>query len=77
MALGSQAYPRNPQLLVPPFTQTPPQSSTDLVWRDEPVRALLFSDRFPIVPNLSSTFLFVVPPPSAHTSREKPQIFRL
>jgi len=47
MALGSQAYPRNPQLLVPPFTQSPPQSSTNLVWTDEPVRAVLFSYRFP------------------------------
>ena len=40
MALGTQAYPRNPQLLVSPFTQSPPQSSTDLGWPpDKPVRA--------------------------------------
>ena len=40
MALGTQGYPRNPQLLVSPFTQSPPQSSTELSWPDEPVRAL-------------------------------------
>ena len=49
MALGSQAYPRNPQLLAPPFTQSPPQSSTDLVWPDEPVRAILFFGSFPLL----------------------------
>jgi adenylate cyclase len=49
MALGSQAYPRNPQLLAPPFTQSPRQSSTDLVWPDEPVRAVLFFGSFPLL----------------------------
>ncbi|KAH9025485.1 hypothetical protein EDB84DRAFT_399548 [Lactarius hengduanensis] len=33
MALGTQGYPRNPQLLAP-FGQSPPQSSSDLVWTD-------------------------------------------
>ena len=43
MALGTQGYPRNPQLLVPPFSQSPPQSSTDL-WADmDPVRYYFFS----------------------------------
>jgi hypothetical protein len=42
MALGTQGYPRNPQLLDPPFSQSPPQSTTDL-WADiDPVRSYSF-----------------------------------
>jgi len=37
MALGTQGYPGNPPLLAAPFTQSPPQSSSD-IWPDEPVR---------------------------------------
>jgi len=59
MALGTQGYPRNPQLLVSPFTQSPPQSSTELSWPDEPVRALsLLRIILPVVPNLFLPFLF-------------------
>lgn len=79
MALGTQAYPRNPQLLVSPFTQSPPQSSTDLGWPpDKPVRScppygsfLLLCLTFPC---LSSFFFF---PPVAYTSSERPQALRL
>ena len=59
MALGTHGFPRNPQLLVSPFTQSPPQSSTELSWPDEPVRALsLLRIILPVVPNLFLPFLF-------------------
>jgi hypothetical protein len=79
MALGSQAYPRNPQLLAPPFTQSPPQSSTDLVWPDEPVRAVLLSDRLPYVSNL---FLYLSsyrlrPSFSPHLPQSPPNLLAL
>jgi hypothetical protein len=78
MALGSQAYPQSPQLLVPPFTQSPPQSLTNLSWQEEPVRACPLFGSFPLLClTFSSTFLLIIPPPLAHTSREKPQVFRL
>lgn len=46
MALGSQGYSRTPQVLVSPFTQSPPHSSNDLDWPDEPVRTRLPYESF-------------------------------
>lgn len=80
MALGSQPYPRNPQLLAPPFTQSPPQSSTDLVWPDEPVRASPLFGSFPHLPNLFPCLSFHHSPPpsfSPHLPQRAPNLSAL
>lgn len=80
MALGTQGYPRNPQLLAPPFSQSPPQSSTNLVWTDiEPVRdySILLPRFSPhALPFFCPSFLFVSSH-SHHFPRKAPRLLAL